>query len=51
MALLELARLQLLELQQHTRRGIIYVYTSEQLRNGNYADIEHMIDVDTYADI
>jgi chromatin segregation and condensation protein Rec8/ScpA/Scc1 (kleisin family) len=49
MALLELARLQLLELQQHTRNGMIYLYPAQSLRSGSYTDIEHMIDVEAYA--
>jgi len=51
MALLELARLQLLEVQQHTRGGMIYLYPAQSLRKGRYTDIEHMIDVEDYADL
>ncbi len=51
MALLEFARLQLLELQQHTRGGTIYLYPAESIRTGSYTDIEHMIDVEAYADL
>lgn len=51
MALLELARLQLLELQQHNRKGMIYLYPSQSLRSGSYTDIEHMIDMEAYADV
>ncbi|MFN2257199.1 MAG: ScpA family protein [Desulfuromonadaceae bacterium] len=51
MALLELARLQLLEVQQPTCNGMIYLYPAQSLRHGNYTDIEHMIDVDAYADV
>ncbi|MFO7831074.1 MAG: segregation/condensation protein A [Desulfuromonadaceae bacterium] len=50
-ALLELARLQLLELQQHSSGGMIYLYPSESIRSGNYTDIEHMIDVEVHAEV
>lgn len=51
MALLELARLQLLEVEQHTPGGMIYLYPDSSLRAGNYADIEHMLDEDGSASI
>jgi len=52
MALLELARLQLLEVEQHAPGAMIYLYPAQSLRKGSYTDIEHMLDMEnSYADI
>ncbi|MDD2557405.1 MAG: segregation/condensation protein A [Desulfuromonadaceae bacterium] len=44
-AMLELIRLQLLSFEQHSHGGMVYMYPSERIRNGCYADIEHMLDL------
>ncbi|MFW6387244.1 MAG: segregation and condensation protein A, partial [Thermodesulfobacteriota bacterium] len=50
MALLEFARLQLLEVEQHAPGAMIYLYPVQSLRRGSYTDIEHMLDMEnSYA--
>ncbi|MDY0212452.1 MAG: segregation/condensation protein A [Desulfuromonadaceae bacterium] len=44
-AMLELIRLQLLNFEQHSPGGMVYMYPSERIRKGSYADIEHMLDL------
>ncbi len=49
-AMLELIRLQLLRFEQHTPDGMVYLYPSERIRNGCYADIEHMLELKEHLD-
>lgn len=49
-AMLELTRLQLLSFTQHTPGGMVYLYPSERIRKGCYADIEHMLDLKEHLD-
>ncbi len=49
-AMLELIRLQLLRFEQHSPHGMVYLYPSERIRKGCYADIEHMLDLKEHLD-
>ena len=49
MALLELARLQLVGFEQHFICGTIYVHPGEDIRNGRYEGLEHIVNVEEYS--